>query len=118
MIDENQIFELPLEVDPIQVKAVLEAAEKPPLLLDCREPFEREICAIEPSLFIPMGQTPERLNELESYREHSIVVYCHAGVRSMQVAYWLRMHGFSKAQSMSMGIEGWSIHVDPDVPRY
>jgi rhodanese-related sulfurtransferase len=43
---------------------------------------------------------------------------CHAGVRSLNVAVWLRNQGFEKVQSLSGGIDGWSLEVDPAVPRY
>jgi len=108
---------LPLEIDVVRAKSVIDA-EQGVLLLDCREAFEREICRLEPSLFIPMQQTPQRLEELEPYRQQRIIVYCHAGVRSYHLASWLRGQGFSKAQSMTMGIEGWSLYVDPAIPRY
>jgi rhodanese-related sulfurtransferase len=43
---------------------------------------------------------------------------CHGGVRSLNVAVWLRNQGFEKVQSLSGGIDGWSREVDPAVPRY
>lgn len=94
------------------------AASEPPLLLDCREPDEHAIARIEGARLIPMREIPERLSELEPWREKPIVVHCHHGVRSLRVVQWLRQQGFEKAQSMRGGIDSWSLEVDPSVPRY
>jgi len=45
-------------------------------------------------------------------------VYCHLGVRSMNVTAWLRQQGFERVQSMAGGIDRWSRFVDPKVPLY
>ncbi len=85
-------------------------------LLDVREPWERQTASIMPSRHIPMSEVPARLQELDP--EQHIVVYCHRGVRSLSVTDWLRKQGYDKVQSMSGGIERWSLEIDPTVPRY
>ncbi len=87
-------------------------------LLDCREPVERNIAGIEPSRFLPMSEMMARIGELDALKERRLVVYCHHGVRSYQVAAWLRQQGFVEAQSMTGGIDAWSVEVDPKTPRY
>lgn len=88
------------------------------VLLDCREQHEYDHCQIESSVLIPMNQIPERIAELEDYRQQRIVVHCHLGGRSLKVAHWLREQGFETAQNMTGGIEAWSQEIDPQVPRY
>ena len=109
--------ELALELDVHQAQQKLSANESL-LLLDCREPFEAEICQLPDSLLIPIQQTVSRVDELEPYRETPIIVYCHHGIRSLQVAHWLRGQGFLLAQSMTGGIDAWSRQIDPSVPTY
>jgi rhodanese-related sulfurtransferase len=46
------------------------------------------------------------------------VTICHAGVRSMNVAVWLRNQGLEQVQSLRGGIDAWSREIDPTVPRY
>ena len=88
-----------------------------PLLVDVREPWEVQTAHIEGAIFMPMGDVPSRAHtELDP--EQPIVVVCHAGVRSMNVAVWLRDQGFEKAQSLRGGIDAWSREIDPTVPRY
>lgn len=93
-------------------------------LLDVREPFEREYCAIglQPpaaDLFVPMGQVQARVDEIQNAANGGpIVVYCHHGVRSLAVANWLTRQGCLEVFNLDGGIDAWSIQVDPDVPRY
>ena len=86
------------------------------VLIDVREPLEWEICHIDGTTLIPLGQLPERLNELDGHKE--IVTHCHRGVRSMQALEILKAAGFSKVRSLAGGIDAWSTDVDPSVPRY
>lgn len=85
-------------------------------LLDVREPMERELAKIEPSLFIPMDEVPRRLSEIPKDRE--LVVYCHSGHRSAMVAGYLEGQGFHRVGNLTGGIDAWSRRVDPSVPRY
>ena len=107
----------PLEISATQVKALLDDGDKF-LLVDCREPLEADYASIAGSRPIPMSQLAERVEELEPCRAGRIVFYCHHGIRSLQVAHWLRQQGFSRAQSMAGGIESWSQQIDTAVPRY
>jgi rhodanese-related sulfurtransferase len=86
------------------------------VLLDVREPYERELANIEPSLHIPMSEVPERVGEIPKDRE--IVVYCHSGARSAMVAGFLASRGFRSVANLDGGIDAWSVEVDPGVPRY
>ena len=110
---------LPLEVSAPEVKARLDAGEKL-RLLDCREPHEWQLCRIDGATLIPMNTIPANLQLVESLAEEdaTVVVYCHHGVRSMNVAHWLRQQGVERVQSMAGGIDHWSLAVDSTVPRY
>jgi rhodanese-related sulfurtransferase len=65
-----------------------------------------------------MSEITGRLDELEPHRGRAVVVYCHHGGRSLQVARFLRGQGFDKAQSMAGGIDEWAETIDPSLPRY
>jgi rhodanese-related sulfurtransferase len=88
-----------------------------PILLDVREPWEFQTASLPNSLLMPMGEVPSRAhNELDP--DAPIVVMCHHGARSLNVAMWLRDQGFTHAQSLAGGIDAWSRSIDPGVPRY
>lgn len=86
-------------------------------LLDVREPWEVETARIAGSKLIPMGDIPSRAHQELDPDDH-IIVYCHHGVRSLNVVAWLRQQGFEEAQSMQGGIDAWSRSVDGSVPTY
>ncbi len=105
----------PLQIDPADARDRVAAGA---LLLDCRNTDEWQHCRIEGARLIPLDELPERLAELgPADPNRPIVVYCHAGVRSLHAAKFLRSHGHG-ASSMSGGIDRWSLQIDPTVPRY
>ena len=87
-----------------------------PLLLDVREPWEYQTCRIAGSRHIPMAQIPARRDEIDS--EAEVVVICHHGGRSMQVAMFLENSGFSKLHNLAGGVDAWAKSVDPSMPVY
>lgn len=100
-----------------QLSTWLGDAERPqPLLLDVREVPEFEHCRIPGSLHMPMHTVPVRLTELNP--DNNIVVICHHGGRSAQVAYFLEGRGFSSVFNLAGGVDAWACEVDPGMPRY
>lgn len=104
-----------VEISVRQLQARLESGEAT-LLLDVREPFEAAICALEGSRLVPMGQIQSRVGELDP--NAFTVVYCHAGVRSYNVARFLRDRGFPRTWSLHGGIDTWAAEIDRSMPRY
>ena len=105
-----------LEISPHETKKMLEHGEKF-IILDVREPWEFQTAHIQGAKLIPMGDVPSRAHQ-ELDPDERIVVVCHHGVRSLNVASWLRQQGFEQAQSMRGGIDQWSRQVDAKVPVY
>lgn len=85
-------------------------------LIDVREPNEYEICRIEGSKLIPVGEIPSRVNEFNLTDEY--VFQCHTGVRSGWAVNLLRQLGFRKVKNLKGGIDAWALEVDPSMPRY
>jgi|SRR5579859_1557760 len=86
-------------------------------LIDVREPWEFSAAHIAGSLLMPMGDVPARAHQ-ELDPDERLVILCHHGQRSLNVAAWLRNQGFEQAQSLRGGIEAWAAQVDPSVGRY
>jgi len=84
--------------------------------LDVREDQEVAICRIDGALHIPMGQVPDRADSLP--KDGKLVIYCHHGMRSMNVCQYLEARGFTNTINMAGGIHAWSLDVDDEVPRY
>jgi rhodanese-related sulfurtransferase len=86
------------------------------ILIDVREPWEYELCSIPGSRHLPMAAIPSHVNDFD--KDKPIVVICHHGMRSLQVAQYLVRSGFTKVFNLEGGIDAWSRDVDPNVPRY
>src|ERR1700733_8941384 len=113
----GELFMLELEITPRDLAAHLKSKEGGTVLLDVREPWEFATAQISGSKLMPMGEIPSRaFQELDP--EAHIVTVCHGGVRSLNVAVWLRNQGFEKVQPLSGGIEGGAPGVHAAVPRY
>ena len=110
--------QLPIEATPQDIQHRLAAGEKL-LLIDVREPNEFQAARIPGGELIPMRTIPAQLQRLEAAGDDAtLIVYCHHGIRSLNVVNWLREHGVSGCQSMAGGIDRWSLEIDPSVPRY
>jgi rhodanese-related sulfurtransferase len=94
------------------------ATGEPVYLLDVREPWEHAHCRLPESVLIPLGELPEHIADVEPAPGATVVVYCHHGIRSLSGAAILEANGIPEAYSLAGGIEAWSVHVDPSVPRY
>jgi rhodanese-related sulfurtransferase len=89
------------------------------VLVDVREPSEFSLSRIDNSELIPMQYIPAQLQRLEGLADDAtLLILCHHGVRSLQVASWLRDHGVENCYSVAGGIDRWSIEIDSSVPRY
>ena len=100
-----------------ELKARLERGDRP-VILDVRKPHEVQIASIEHDLLIPVDELPERLSELEPYRDREIVVYCRSGARSARATKLLREAGFRDVKNLKGGILAWSQEIDPSIPQY
>ncbi len=107
-----------LEISVREVQQRIDAGEKLHLI-DVREPHEFAIASIAGASLVPMRQVPGELQELEKRADEApLIVFCHHGVRSLNVVDWLRRQGVENCVSMAGGIDSWSITIDPSVPRY
>ena len=91
-------------------------ARKDVLLVDVREPHEREIAHIPGSKLVPMNEVAARAHELP--QNEDIVLYCRSGSRSARTLQFLQTLGFKRVWNLEGGILAWSDDVDPSVPKY
>lgn len=103
-------------ITPTQLNEHLQHCETTPILLDVREQWEFDYCNIKDSILIPMGQLPDRLDELDSSQE--IIMICHHGIRSRQMGYYMEQMGFDNIINLEGGVEQWARDVEPTMKRY
>jgi len=109
---------MPRQISVRELKALLDAGAPPVELVDVRQPWEHEVCALPSSRLVPLDQLAARVDEARPSVEGAlVVVYCHHGVRSLHAAALLERVGVP-AVSLAGGIDAWSRLVDPSVPTY
>lgn len=103
------------DMPPKQLQSMLE--ENPELyVLDVREPFELDICRIEGTWEIPLGQLPQRYAEVPKDRD--VVVHCKMGRRSAQAVEFLKSQGYTRVKNLAGGILRWIDEVDSSLSKY
>jgi rhodanese-related sulfurtransferase len=98
-----------------QLKAELDSGTKP-ILLDVREPDELDISRLDGVTLIPMGEIPDRYNELDPNAD--IVLVCRSGSRSAKVMAFLDEMGFTRLRNLDGGMNAWATEIDPSLPVY
>ena len=106
---------VPLQIDVNTLKVMRQSGAQV-ALLDVREPWEFDLCAIEGSSSIPLASLPQRAGELP--KDCQIVVICHHGGRSAQATAWLRHNGFDRATNLMGGVDAWARRIDPTMKVY
>jgi len=96
------------------LNADIEAGERV-YLFDVRGPDERAKAQIKAA--VPFDEAAERLIETLA-KDTPLLFHCHGGGRSQAVAERYRLRGFVNVYNLAGGIDAWSLHVDPMVPRY
>ena len=102
-----------MEVEVLELKKMLKNNEV--VLLDVREPYEIEICKVKGSLFIPMNEIPQNIEQFDKEKIYAVI--CHSGVRSLHVSNYLSSLGYI-ALNVVGGIERWATVVDKNMKRY
>jgi rhodanese-related sulfurtransferase len=74
-------------------------------IVDVRNPGEVAEGVLDGAITIPVGQLPDRLDELDVTRP--TVVYCAGGYRSSVAASLLRQRGFADVSDLIGGYNAW-----------
>ncbi len=102
-------------ISPTSLKTKLDAGEKP-RLLDVREAWEYDLCSIEGSSNISMSNIDQILNEFKP--DDEIIVICHHGMRSFQVANYLEGQDYTNITNLEGGVDAWAKSVDAAMAQY
>lgn len=100
---EIDLATLPALLDPATVNQIRARADV--LVIDVREQAEYNEGHIPGITLIPMGEIPNRLAEIP--KDKTVVVTCHSGNRSSQVAGYLQQQGFTNIHDMQGGLVAW-----------
>ena len=77
------------------------------VVLDVREPAETVGGKIAKAIQIPVGAVEKRVDELEKFKDKTLLVYCKSGARAGAACKELSKHGFDKVYSLNGGLLAW-----------
>lgn len=108
------------EIQPWDLRTQL-ARERPPLVLDVREPDEFARAQIPGSINVPRGvleqacewDYEETVPALAARQVGAIVVVCRSGNRSVLAADVMLQLGFADVTSLKTGVRGWNDFEQP-----
>jgi rhodanese-related sulfurtransferase len=75
-------------------------------LMDVREEYEFDEFNIGATL-IPLGDLPDRLAEIEAWKDQEILIHCRSGARSGRAKEYLESEGFSNVRNVLGGMLAW-----------
>ena len=96
--------------------ADLRAGDTPPRLLDVRTREEFDAVNIDGSILMDQEKMQEILGHWD--KEELFAIVDHQGKQGLDAASFFLGHGFKNVRCLRGGIDAWSAHVDPSVPRY
>lgn len=74
-------------------------------IIDVREDWEYAAGHIPGAKLIPLGQLPDRLDEVPT--DDTVILVCRSGSRSRQAFDYLRQQGFDNVRNMLGGMNTW-----------
>lgn len=75
-----------------------------------------KIGRFENAINIPISEVRDRIDELESYKDREIIVYCSISARSPRVSKILADNGFSEIRNLLGGLNLWNQFEKSDLP--
>jgi adenylyltransferase/sulfurtransferase len=97
-----------------ELKQALADSAASALIVDVREPHERDLAGPEGMKAIPLSLLPVRFGELDPTK--TIYLVCQAGARSLQAAQFLRERGFRSVKNVVGGLDAWHGRIDSAAP--
>lgn len=94
------------------------------VLLDVREPFEIGSAQLKDPrvVYAPLSRLASAekpaLPTTAQNPQALMVVFCHHGIRSVQVVAWLRQMGWQNTYDLAGGLEAYAREIDPGVGFY
>ncbi|WP_297135998.1 rhodanese-like domain-containing protein [Terrisporobacter sp.] len=82
------------------------------LLLDVRTKEEYNTMHIPNSINIPLQDLEIDLDNILSYTDKDVIIYCRSGKRSITAAYILEENGFKHIYNLTYGIIGYLDYLD------
>ncbi len=77
------------------------------VVVDVRDPKEFGAGHVVNALNLPLNDLPQRLSELNKYKQRPLVLNCRDGARAAKGAVLLRKQGFDNVSVLAGGLNAW-----------
>jgi rhodanese-related sulfurtransferase len=108
------------EITVTELAAKLADKDRQYQFVDVREPQELAVVSLPLFINLPLSEhadwSPDLYTRLD--KDLETLVLCHHGMRSAQMCQWLIDRGFSNVSNIIGGIDAYSYHIDPSLPKY
>ncbi|HEX9958927.1 MAG TPA: ThiF family adenylyltransferase, partial [Fibrella sp.] len=107
----------------ISARALADRLEKGEtiFLLDVREREEYDLCHLDGAVLIPVGMiaATAAADRKRIPTDKPVVIYCHHGIRSANVANYLYTQGgYTNLYNLEGGINAWAQQIEPEMATY
>jgi rhodanese-related sulfurtransferase len=92
------------DIDPNELQRRVDERGAP--VIDVREPWEYARGHVPGATLIPMGEIPQRMDEIPD----GAVLVCATGNRSGHACAWLAEQGKEGLANLAGGTQGWILH--------
>ena len=93
------------DISVIELKKYLDNQESINLI-DVREQYEFDEFNIGATL-IPLGELPDRLDEIAHLKNEEILIHCRSGARSGRAKDYLTAEGYANVRNVLGGMVAW-----------
>ena len=94
-----------VQVNPFE--AIRQLNDQHAVVIDVRESKEYGEGHLKDAVHIPLSDFKTRINELDKFKDKSVIAYCRSGQRSFSACKMLRKAGFDSVSNMQGGIMAW-----------
>ena len=95
------------DITPTELHQRQQAGETP-ILLDVREPWEHEEGRIPGAQNIPLNSLPDKLDDIDEWKNQEIIVHCQGGGRATSAKAFLTQQGFTNVRNLVGGYQAYS----------
>jgi rhodanese-related sulfurtransferase len=96
------------DITPTELLQRQQAGETP-TIIDVRETWEHEEARMDGAQNIPLGTLPEKLDDLDAWKNQEIIVHCKSGGRSASAKAFLTQQGFTNVRNLLGGYQAYAV---------
>lgn len=94
-------------VEPDEWLKMMNSNDEDVVILDARSKYETEVGKFKGAVTLDIDnfrELPEKLDELEQYKDKKIYTYCTGGIKCEKVSAWMKENGFENVFQLHGGI--------------